>query len=287
VDEPEYLTDALAREATAFIERRATDPFFLYLPFNAVHTPMQAPEKYLARFPGIGNKKRRTLAAMLSAMDDAVGAVLSKLRDTGIEEQTLIVFISDNGGPTQGNGSLNTPLSGVKGQLLEGGIRVPFIVQWRNRLPRGKVYHQPVIALDILPTVVAAARGTIPENAGLDGVSLLPYLQGGKEGAPHEALYWRQGESMAIRKGSDKLLIQPGKSPQLFDLDADIGEQHDLATDEPQKAADLMAALEAWNETLAEPLWQRKPRARATQPGQEQRQRPRRRPARGQTGAAD
>ena len=266
VNEKEYLTDAFAREAAAFIGRHAGETFFLYLAFNAVHTPMQAKEKYLGRFPDVRNRQRRTLAAMLSAMDDAVGAVLGKLRETGIEDNTLIFFVSDNGAPTQGNGSLNTPLSGVKGQLLEGGIRVPFILQWKDRLPKGTVYRNPVISLDILPTAVAAAGGGLPETAELDGVNLLPFLEGGKGGTPHDTLYWRQGGSMAIRRGNDKVLIQPDRPPQLFNLDGDIGEKRDLAADEPGKAAKLAEELAAWSSTLAEPLWQRAPRPPAARP---------------------
>ena len=271
VDEKEYLTDAFAKEATAFIERHSKQPFFLYLAFNAVHTPMQATENYRARFPDIKDNKRRTLAAMLSAMDDAVGAVLEKLRETGAGENALIVFVSDNGGPTQANASSNLPLSGFKGQLLEGGIRVPFIVQWKGRLPAGKVYREPVIALDILPTAMAAAGGAVSDDAKLDGVNLLPFLSGEREGSLHEMLYWRHGKGMAIRRGSDKVLIQPDKAPQLFNLTDDIGEKHDLAADAPEKAAELTEALRAWNAELAEPLWQRSPRPRATRPRQQPR----------------
>ncbi len=265
VDEKEYLTDAFAREAVAFIDRHAREPFFLYLAFNAVHTPMQAPEKYLARFADIANTKRRTLAAMLSAMDDAVGAVLAKLREAGVADNTLIFFISDNGGPTQGNGSRNTPLSGFKGDLLEGGIRVPFIVHWKGRLEAGKVYREPVIALDILPTLVAAAGGSVPAEVKLDGVNLLPFLTGERQGSPHEALFWRQGRNMAVRRGNDKLLIRDGGPPQLFNLADDIGEQRDLAAEKPAKAQELSAALKKWNATLMEPLWQRRVAPRAGQ----------------------
>jgi arylsulfatase A-like enzyme len=175
VDEPAYLTDAFGREAVAFIERHKSEPFFLYLPFNAVHAPLQAPEKYQNRFSDIDNQKRRTFAAMLSAMDDAVGQVLEKLRADSLEENTLVFFITDNGGPTMQISSKNDPLRGFKGQVWEGGIRVPFIVQWKGHLPADKIVDAPVIALDILPTAVAAAGGQTTDGKKLDGVNLLPY----------------------------------------------------------------------------------------------------------------
>src|SRR5262245_6447241 len=161
VDEQEYLTDAIARESVAFIERHKKEPFFLYMAFNAVHTPMHATDKYLKRVANISDVKRHIYAAMLSAADDAVGAVLAKLKEAGLEENTLIFFFSDNGGPTMKgttiNGSRNEPLRGSKRQTLEGGIRVPFAVQWKGKLPAGKVYDKPVIQLDIQPTALAAA----------------------------------------------------------------------------------------------------------------------------------
>ncbi len=165
VQETEYLTDAFAREAAAFVERQKAEPFFLQLTFNAVHQPLQAPDKYLSRFSGIEDETRKTYAAMLSALDDGVGKVLETLRRKGLEENTLIFFISDNGGPTHANGSKNTPLRGDKATVWEGGIRVPFLVQWKAKLPAGKTYDQPVIALDIGATAAAAAgTATAAEN---------------------------------------------------------------------------------------------------------------------------
>ena len=155
--ELDYTTDAFAREAVAFIETHHEQPWFVYLPFNAVHAPLQATEKYLDRFKAIADPKRQTFAAMLSAMDDGVGTVLAKVREHGLEENTLIVFVSDNGGPTAQTTSGNGPLHGFKAQVWEGGIRVPFLVQWKGQIPAGKVYDRPVIQLDILPTVLAAA----------------------------------------------------------------------------------------------------------------------------------
>ena len=174
VDEKEYLTDAFGREAVSFIERHKDKPFFLYLAFNAVHSPLQSIQKYLDRFANISDQKRRTYAAMESAMDDAVGKVLDTLRKNNLEENTLVIFISDNGGPTLSTTSKNDPLRGYKGQVYEGGVRIPYMVQWKGRLPAGKVDDRPVIQLDILPTALAAAGVEIKPEWKLDGVNLLP-----------------------------------------------------------------------------------------------------------------
>jgi len=258
VDEKEYLTDAFAREAVAFIAENKDKPFFLYLPFNAVHSPLQAIEKYLSRFSTITDTNRRAYAAMTAAMDDAVGRVLETLRRLKIEENTLVFFFSDNGGPTPQTTSSNLPLRGYKGQVLEGGIRVPFMVQWKGRVPAGKVYDHPVIQLDIHPTVVAAVGERISPEWKLDGVNLLPYLTGEKTGAPHETLYWRFHQQRAVRKGDWKLLAQTaGAKPSLYNLAEDIGEKNDLSEKMPDKAKELDAVWQAWNAQLMAPLWVR------------------------------
>jgi len=253
VEEKEYLTDALAREAVAFIERHRQRPFFLYLTFNAVHSPLQAPDKYLARFSGITDQKRRTFAAMLSAMDDAIGDVLASVRKNDLEEDTLIFFISDNGGPTPQTTSRNDPLRGYKGQVYEGGIRIPFMVQWKGHLPAGKVRDKPVISLDIVPTALAAA-GFMAKNGKFDGTDLTPFLSGKSSRAPHDVLYWRFGDQYAIRDGDWKLVKTPNGT-ELFDLKADIGEQTDLASKSPDRVKELDARLMKWDSKLAEPLW--------------------------------
>ncbi len=268
VDEQEYLTDAFSREAVDFIDRHADQPFFLYLPFNAVHTPMHADEARLEKFKHINEEQRRTYAAMMSAMDDAIGAVLAKLRDQQLEDNTLVFFISDNGGPTMpgtaGNGSRNDPLRGSKRTTLEGGIRVPFFVKWPEQLPAGKVYDQPVIQLDILPTALAAAGVEAPVDAKFDGMSLLPYLRGENDGNPHDALYWRLGQQMAIRQGDWKLVRydpavdgMEGRATdaKLYNLADDIGESRDLIEEDPEKAKSLQAAWDKWNESNVPPLW--------------------------------
>jgi arylsulfatase A-like enzyme len=268
VPEKEYLTDAFAREAVAFLDRHKQGPFFLYLAFNAVHTPMDATEERLKLFPDIVDKMRRTYAAMTLAMDEAVGKVLDKLRAERLEENTLIFFISDNGGPTMRgttiNASRNTPLRGSKRTTLEGGIRVPFVVSWKGRLSAGQTYNKPVIQLDILPTALAAAGVSVQPEWKLDGVNLLPYLTGKDAGTPHDVLYWRFGEQMAIRQGDWKLVRydpvvdgERGRATpaKLYNLAQDIGEAHDLIAQEPEKRKQLESLWQKWNATLAKPLW--------------------------------
>ncbi|MGD9720604.1 MAG: sulfatase-like hydrolase/transferase [Pirellulales bacterium] len=255
VEEKGYLTDAFGREAVAFIDRHKAQPFFLYLTFNAVHAPLEATEKYRERFTDIGDERRRTYAAMQSAMDDNVGAVLAKLRDDKIEDHTLVVFIADNGGPTPRTTSSNGPLHGYKSQVWEGGTRVPYLVQWKSKLPAGKTYELPVSSLDIVPTCVVAAGGSISADDRLDGVDLAPYLTGQNSARPHETLFWRFGQQWAVRQGDYKLL-QPNDGPvQLFDLAADIGEQHDLAAAKPEVRNQLEASYAKWNAELTEPRW--------------------------------
>jgi arylsulfatase A-like enzyme len=265
-----YTTDAFAREAVKFIDAHQTGPWFCYLAFNAVHGPLEATEKYLSRFPSIDEKKRRTYAAMQSAMDDAVGKVLAKVRELGQEENTLIFFLSDNGGPTAQTTSANGPLRGFKAQTWEGGIRVPFLVQWKGHIPAGKVDDRPVIQLDIHPTALAAAGVAVKPEWKLDGVNLLPYLTGDKTGAPHEALYWRFGPQVAIRMGDWKLVkgggsagiagIEPGakatiEGAELYNLAKDIGETTNLAEQEPAKVKELAAAWNRWNADNVDAQW--------------------------------
>ena len=258
IDEPEYLTDAFGREAVAFIEKHKDEPFFVYLPFNAVHSPLQALEKYLKRFESIPNGKRRTFAAMNSAMDDNVGRVLDKVRALNLEDKTLIFFLSDNGGPTPQTTSSNLPLRGYKAQMWEGGIRIPFMVQWKGRLPAGKVYDLPVVSLDILPTAVVAAGGKTSPDWKLDGVDLLPYLTGKDPGKPHETLCWRMGAKHAIRHGDWKLVVEPTESkPGLFNLAEDISEQNDLADQMPERIKELTDLYSAWDAQMEKPHWVR------------------------------
>lgn len=255
IEEPEYLTDAFAREAVGYIDRHKSQPFFLYLPFNAVHNPQHAKPEHLERFASIADERRRTYAGMLTALDDAVGQVLDKLQAEQLTERTLVVFISDNGGPPV-NGSTNTPLSGQKATTWEGGIRVPFVLSWPGRVPAGKSYDEPVIQLDLLPTILAATGTAIDDSAKLDGVNLLPHITGEKTEAPHKSLYWRFGEQIALRQGDWKLLkVRGDAKPRLYNLKEDIGEKHDLAAENAELVSRLQDEWDAWNATLIAPKW--------------------------------
>jgi arylsulfatase A-like enzyme len=252
-----YTTDDFAREATDFVEHHANDekPFFIYLPFNAVHGPPQATAKYLERFKDVKEKKRHVLLAKLSALDDGVGQVMNKLREHKIEDNTLIFFLSDNGGPTGGNGSRNDPFRGVKGQVFEGGVREPFMVQWNGHIPAGKVDDRKVISLDIFPTALAAAGAATPSNVQFDGVNLLPYLTGEKKEDPHDSLYWRFGPKWAVRDGNMKLLHEPAEGTLMFDLAKDPSEKHDLSKERPDEFKQLKAKYDAWNAKNIPQLW--------------------------------
>jgi arylsulfatase A-like enzyme len=227
----------------------------LYVPFNAQHAPLQATEKYLERFKNMENQNRRTFAAMMSAMDDAVGKILDKVRDMGQEENTLIFFLSDNGGPTRQTTSRNNPLRGFKASTWEGGIRVPFCAQWKGRLPASKTYDHPIIQLDILPTALAAAGAPADADAKLDGVDLLPYLTGENENRPHETLYWRFGNQWAIRHGDWKLVVAGRSDPagELFNLADDKSESKNLAAEMPEKVSELKKLYDTWNAEQSEP----------------------------------
>ncbi len=254
VEEKEYLTDAFSREAVAFIERHKSEPFFLYLAYNAVHTPMQATKEYLDRFSNINIPKRKTYAAMLTAMDEGIGNILKKLEEVKVLEDTIIFFFNDNGGPIEPNASSNLPFRGAKQTVYEGGIRVPLIVQWLKTFPKGKIYEHPVISLDILPTVAAAAKIKLPENKAIDGINLIPFILDENKSLPHNVLFWRFGNLHAIRKNNMKLVVVDDKV-ELFDLAKDISEKNNLVSSNPKLVKELYQELQEWEANLSKPLW--------------------------------
>jgi arylsulfatase A-like enzyme len=241
-------------EALSFIDRHRQEPFFLYLPFPAVHGPMVAPEPWFTKMAQIQMLNRRKYAADLTQMDDVIGRVMARLGERGLEENTLVFFFSDNGGA--GGPVNNGPLKGNKWTLWDGGIHVPFIAQWKGRIPGGQVIDHPVIQVDVLPTAIAAAGGTIQPEWKLDGANLLPCMEGKTKAAPHEALYWRFGVQYAIRQGDWKL-VKPhiDSPPLLFNLIQDPGEQTDLAASQPGKAKQLQQLWDAWNANNESPRW--------------------------------
>jgi arylsulfatase A-like enzyme len=257
---PAHLTQEFGREAAAFIRRQTEveKPFFLYLAFNAAHTPLQPNKEHLARFHSIADPKRRKYAALISGMDDAIGEVMDALKAAGKADNTLVIFVNDNGGPQEANGSSNAPLRGDKVTLWEGGIRVPFAIRWKGMIPAGATYTHPVIALDATATAAAAAGAKLgsPQRA-IDGVDLVPYLQGKKKEPPHKTLYWRFGTQHAVRQGDYKLLQSADGPRQLYDLAADLAEEHDIASTHPEIVQDLASVYEAWKSELIDPLWKR------------------------------
>jgi len=264
-----YLTEQFGDEAAAYVQRHAADgkPWMLYLAFNAPHTPLQAPESWLAKLGHITDPNRRTYAAMVCAMDAAIGQVIDQLDATKQRENTLIFFVSDNGGPNLsarqiGNFTDNTPLRGAKGDLHEGGMRVPFLVSWPAKLKPG-VYDQPVIALDFMPTAVTLAGGEMPQDRVIDGVNLIPHLTGEKLGAPHDRIFWRtQGPkgNHAVRQGSWKFVQTANGQPELYDLAADVGESKNLALEKPEKVTQFIAAIAEWEKGTIPPIFE-SPRA--------------------------
>ena len=252
-DPDAYLTDRLGDYAVRFIEAQKENPFLVYLPFNAVHGPFQATRAQVEAVRDEPDPKRRLVKAMLASMDANVGKVLEALRRNGLEENTIVIFLSDNGGH---EASPNKPLRGKKATYWEGGLRVPFCVQWKGTVAKGTKVTHPVISLDVLPTLVEAAGGTVDAAWNLDGKSLLPLIRGETTRAPHDALYWVWGARKAIRRGPLKALSHDGgKSWQLYNLVQDIGEADDLADKRPRLLQDLVAQHGKWEGTLIPQQW--------------------------------
>jgi len=257
VEETGYLTDILTREGLDFIRRNQEKPFFLFMSYNAPHTPLQASQEYLDRFKHIKDKKRRTYAAMVSALDDGTGALLDLIEELDLQEDTLIFFLSDNGGPTYTNASSNKPLRGTKSHLYEGGVRVPFAVAWPGTLPAGTVYRKPISSMDIMATALALAGVEPDPTRPLDGVNLIPYLTGQSDSTPHETLWWRKfdQEAFAIRHGNLKLVRFKSPEANLYDLGEDLTESNPLDEQQPEKAEELYARWTEIETEMIEPAF--------------------------------
>ena len=261
IADPPYLSDAFTDRAVEILKRRRDKPLFMYLCYTAIHSPVQPAPDIYEKMTDIEDKKRRELASLINSLDNNVGRVMDFLKQSGQDKNTLVFFLSDNGGGgTRGvapNGSLNTPLRGFKGETWEGGIRVPFFAQWPGKFPAGTVYDKPVIQMDITATALALAGLEPKPDWRLDGVNLMPYLTGGKKDArPHDVLYWRFYSNMAVRKGDWKLVkSNEGRGakpvgPFLYDLSKDIEEKNDLSLQHPEQARELQALWDAWDKEV-------------------------------------
>ena len=264
VSDSRFRVDVVSDAAVSFINRHKQDPFFLYVAYYAPHVPLEATEEYLSRFPGSMPERRRYALAMLAAVDDGVGRIMQTLQNYGIDDDTIIFFMSDNGAPlaltkpdtqpvsaTDGawDGSVNDPWVGEKGMLTEGAIRVPYVVNWKGHLPQGLVYRNPVITLDATKTAAVLAG---VDSSDLDGINLIPYLQNTAL-VPERALYWRFWQQAAIRKGKWKYLRKADEGDYLFDLSSDVDEKQNLITAHPNVAAALQQDLTTWSTTLKRP----------------------------------
>ena len=254
VETDEYLTDELSNAAVEFIKREKDNPFFLYLAYNAPHTPLQASQKYLDRNKHIPEGKRRTYAAMITAVDDGVGRVLATLDELGLDDNTLVFFLSDNGGSNK-NASDSGELRGHKGDYFEGGIHVPFAMRWPGTVPAGLVYSNPISSLDILATFAGLSNAPIAEDKPLDGVNLIPYVTGKNKGLPHEILFWRNFDKgiVAARQGNIKtILLKKKQQKHLYDLDKDLSETTNLYQSKTETFIEQQKKMAAWEGELAD-----------------------------------
>ncbi len=261
VDEQEYLTDAFTRESVRFIDRHQDKPFFLLVAYNAVHSPLQGKHVDLNRLQSIEDIHRRIFASMLVSLDAGVGQILAKLNETGLDRQTLVVFLSDNGGPTRELTSSNLPLRGEKGSMYEGALRVPFMMRWPGKLPAGEVYDKPILSADLFATAGELAEATL--DGPIDGRDLMPFLSGDDQGQPHTEFFWRQGGRSALRIGDWKIVrtsdSKRGKDNdaqwELYDLSQDISESHDLSDDHRDKLGAMQTRWVEMNSEMREPLF--------------------------------
>ncbi|PZO52430.1 MAG: sulfatase [Alphaproteobacteria bacterium] len=250
-----YLTDYFTDQAVAAIDANRNRPFFMYLAYNAPHTPLQAAREDYEALAGIEDHTERVYGAMILALDRGVGRVMQALRERGLDENTLVIFTSDNGGAWYaGLPELNSPYRGWKATFFEGGIRTPFFVRWPARLPAGARIAGPATHIDIFATAAAAAGA--PATRPLDGVNLLPFLSGETRTPPHDVLFWRSGPYRVVRAGDWKL--QVAETPNrvwLFNLRDDPTEQRDVSAQHPERVAELRALIEAQNAAMPAPLW--------------------------------
>ena len=251
-----YLTFSFANKSIDFIEQHKAGPFFLTLSFNAPHDPFQVPKSYFSRIKGVTDTVKRVYYGMIEALDDAVGMVLQKLDHERLTENTLIFFISDNGGATYTRATDNFPLRGGKCTHFEGGLRVPYFIKYPSVLPAGQVFTKPVSSMDIYATIAAASNTSLPTDREYDGVNLIPYCKA-EAGLPHDLFFWRSGYSKGCRKGDWKLYVnEKSKLLYLFNIAIDKEEKIDLSVQQPAKLKELQEELRQWEKkTTIKPLW--------------------------------
>ncbi|MBV51922.1 MAG: sulfatase [Nitrospinae bacterium] len=256
----EYMTDYLSTQAVRAIEANKHRPFFMYLSYNAPHTPLHARKSDYDALPMISNHTERVYGAMIVSLDRGIGRVMAALEAAGIDDNTLIIFSSDNGGAHYvGLPDLNAPYRGWKMTFFEGGTHVPFFMRWPDRIEAGSEYQRPVTHIDIFSTAAAAADVAVPVDREIDGVDLLPFVNGKVSDEPHEAIFWRTGTYRTVRSGDWKLqLSDPDETPFLFNLAVDPTEQHNLAASEPEQLNRLKRLIETgmsdWSVPLRPPL---------------------------------
>ena len=251
-----YLTEELSDNAVKFIDENSDDPFFLYLSYNAPHTPLQATEKDLKRNMHIEKEKRRTYAAMVTSLDDGVGLILDKLEEKYISDNTIVVFLSDNGGVEWYNHSDNGILRGGKGEFFEGGIRVPFVMQWPNVIPKGSVYDKPIIALDLFATAASVANAEKYVKGEIDGVNLIPYITGENNKSPHNFLYWQnRDKDIDVIRGERYKYLRMGEEEYIFDLKNDISEEDNIISSSKDIYDDLKSNFKEWDKVMINPVF--------------------------------
>ncbi len=252
-----YMTDYLGTQAVRAIEANKDNPFFMYLSFNAPHTPLQALKSDYDALDQIKDHRLRVYAAMVRALDRNVGKVLDALKAQGLDDNTMVIFSSDNGGAYYlGLPDINKPFRGWKSTFFEGGIHVPFFVKWPKKIPQGLKFNQPIGHVDIFATAAAAAGAKLPTDRVMDGIDLLPFVNQQQTGSPHKSLYWRDGEYRVLLAGDWKLqTTQRPPKAWLYQLSQDPTEQHNLADTQPAKVAEMRAALQAVDAQQAKPLW--------------------------------
>ena len=256
INTKKYLTEELSDNAVKFIEDNSDNPFFLYLSYNAPHTPLQATTKDLERNKHIDIEKRQTYAAMVSSMDDGIGLILDKLEQKNIFENTIVFFFSDNGGVEWYNFSDNGPLRGIKGDFFEGGIRVPFAMQWPNKIEPGTIYDKPIIALDIFATVASAAKAEKYIKNEIDGVNLIPYLSGNKSGLPHEYLYWKNPDKdIDVIRDDRYKYLRIKNDEYIFDLKKDISEESNIIDLSKPIYDRLKSQFKLWEKDMIDPVF--------------------------------